>query len=114
MRSSRSRWALATESLSPRFGAGNGVVGRQQMAPGGSRLRIRPHASCRTSCAHWRSLSGDPRSKVVADVFHMIRGGGSVDDLLLLDGDRMSCFHINDVPSSPNPLTQTDADHPDL
>jgi sugar phosphate isomerase/epimerase len=40
----------------------------------------------------------------------MIRGGGSVDDLLKLSGDRISCFHINDVPATPDPLTQTDAD----
>ena len=56
------------------------------------------------------SGTGDPKAKLVADVFHMIRGGGSVDDLLLVPGDRMSCFHINDVPAKPDPLTQTDAD----
>ncbi len=53
---------------------------------------------------------GEPATTVVADVFHMIRGGGTVDDLLTLPGDRISCFHINDVPSTPDPLTQTDAD----
>ncbi len=53
---------------------------------------------------------GEPGATVVADVFHMIRGGGSVDDLLMLPGDRISCFHINDVPETPDPLTQTDAD----
>ena len=47
---------------------------------------------------------------MVADVFHMIRGGGSVDDLLQLSGDRLANFHINDVPASPDPLTQTDYD----
>lgn len=56
------------------------------------------------------SGSGDPQAKIVADVFHMIRGGGSVDDLLLIPGDRMSCFHINDVPAVPDPRTQTDGD----
>jgi sugar phosphate isomerase/epimerase len=54
--------------------------------------------------------SGDPRATVVADVFHMIRGGGSVDDLLTLSGDRLACFHINDLPAQPNPLTQKDED----
>jgi 2-keto-myo-inositol isomerase len=53
---------------------------------------------------------GDPKATVVADVFHMIRGGGSVDDLLILSGDRLACFHINDLPSVPDPLSQTDAD----
>ena len=56
------------------------------------------------------SGTGDPRATVVADVFHMIRGGGSVDDLLQLPGDRLACFHINDVPAEPDPLTQTDED----
>ena len=56
------------------------------------------------------SGTGDPRAKIVADVFHMIRGGGSIDDLLQVPGDRMFCFHINDVPAVPDPLTQTDAD----
>lgn len=54
--------------------------------------------------------TGDRRATVVADVFHMIRGGGSVDDLLLLKGSDLACFHINDVPSEPDPRIQTDAD----
>jgi 2-keto-myo-inositol isomerase len=56
------------------------------------------------------SNAGDPTATVVADVFHMIRGGGSVDDLLTLPGERIACFHINDLPAHPDPLTQTDAD----
>ena len=54
--------------------------------------------------------TGDPRATVVADVFHMIRGGGSIDDLLALHGDRLACFHINDLPAHPDPLTQKDED----
>ena len=54
--------------------------------------------------------TGDPRATVVADVFHMIRGGGSVDDLLQLTGDRLANFHINDLPAEPDPLSQTDYD----
>jgi sugar phosphate isomerase/epimerase len=56
------------------------------------------------------SGAGDPRATVVADVFHMIRGGGSVDDLLSVKGDHLACFHINDVPSYPDPLVQKDED----
>lgn len=56
------------------------------------------------------SRCGEPGATVVADVFHMMRGGGSVDDLLTLPGDRISCFHINDLPPTPDPLVQTDAD----
>ncbi|WP_422926030.1 sugar phosphate isomerase/epimerase family protein [Singulisphaera sp. PoT] len=60
----------------------------------------------------WSIAKGinDARATVVADVFHMIRGGGTVDDLLKLQGDKLSCFHINDLPSSPDPLTQCDGD----
>jgi 2-keto-myo-inositol isomerase len=54
--------------------------------------------------------SADPDATVVADVFHMIRGGGSVDDLLKIRGDRLSIFHINDLPATPDPLTQSDSD----
>jgi sugar phosphate isomerase/epimerase len=60
----------------------------------------------------WAIANGlnDPQATVVADVFHMIRGGGSVDDLLQLSGDRLANFHMNDVPATPDPLTQTDYD----
>jgi 2-keto-myo-inositol isomerase len=54
--------------------------------------------------------SADPDATVVADVFHMIRGGGSVDDLLKIRGDRLAIFHINDLPATPDPLTQSDSD----
>ena len=56
------------------------------------------------------SETGHPRATVVADVFHMIRGGGSVDDLLTLTGDRLACFHINDLPATPDPRIQKDED----
>jgi sugar phosphate isomerase/epimerase len=54
--------------------------------------------------------SGVPGATIVADVFHMIRGGGSIDDLLTVKGAQVANFHINDVPATPDPLTQTDAD----
>jgi 2-keto-myo-inositol isomerase len=54
--------------------------------------------------------TGDPRATVVADVFHMMRGAGSIDDILTLKGDRLACFHINDLPAEPDPLTQKDED----
>jgi 2-keto-myo-inositol isomerase len=56
------------------------------------------------------SGTGDARATVVADVFHMIRGGGTVDDLLQLSGERLACFHINDLPRQPDPLAQRDED----
>ncbi len=64
----------------------------------------------KTVDAAWAIASGtgDPHATIVADVFHMIRGGGSVDDLLKIQGDRLANFHINDVPADPDPLTQMD------
>jgi sugar phosphate isomerase/epimerase len=56
------------------------------------------------------SGSGHPRATIVADIFHMMRGGGSIDDLLTLKGNNLACFHINDLPSEPDPLDQKDED----
>jgi sugar phosphate isomerase/epimerase len=56
------------------------------------------------------SGAGHPRGTIVADVFHMMRGGGSIDDLLSLKGDDLACFHINDLPPTPDPLVQKDED----
>ena len=53
---------------------------------------------------------GTPGATIVADVFHVYRGGGSINDLLKFPGDRLSCFHINDISGVPDPLTQTDYD----
>lgn len=53
---------------------------------------------------------GEPNTTVVADIFHLMRGGGAVDDLLTLRGDQVANFHINDLPSDPDPLVQTDYD----
>lgn len=65
-----------------------------------------------TLASAWAIASGcgEPGATVIADVFHMVRGGGSIDDLLTVPGDRLACFHINDLPASPTPTTQTDAD----
>lgn len=63
-----------------------------------------------TSAATIARGCGEPGATVVADVFHMTRGGGSVDDLLELPGHSLACFHINDLPSHPDPHVQTDAD----
>jgi 2-keto-myo-inositol isomerase len=66
----------------------------------------------KTLAAAWSIASGtrSADATVVADVFHMIRGAGSIDDLLSIPGQRLACFHINDVPATPDPLTQSDSD----
>jgi sugar phosphate isomerase/epimerase len=40
----------------------------------------------------------------------MMRGGGSIDELLTIKGDRLACFHINDLPAVPDLLLQRDED----
>jgi 2-keto-myo-inositol isomerase len=66
----------------------------------------------RNMAAAWAiaAETADADATVVADVFHMMRGGGTVDDLLMIDGNRMAIFHINDLPPSPPPTSQTDYD----
>ncbi len=54
--------------------------------------------------------SGESDATVVTDVFHLMRGGGSIDDLLSMPGDQMSIFHINDLPANPPPRVQSDSD----
>lgn len=54
--------------------------------------------------------SGDPSATIVADVFHLMRGGGSIDDLLTMPRERMANFHINDLPAVPPPTEQCDGD----
>ncbi len=97
---------LATERFGElmRIGEGIGVIPSMEFL--GFVDGIKDVASAWTIA----SGAGDPRATIVADVFHMIRGGGQVDDLLKVPGDRLANFHINDVPATPDPLTQKDED----
>jgi sugar phosphate isomerase/epimerase len=52
----------------------------------------------------------DPDATIVADVYHMLRGGGSIDDLLKLRGEQVAIFHIDDMPAKPPFAEQTDHD----
>jgi sugar phosphate isomerase/epimerase len=54
--------------------------------------------------------SGDADATVVGDVFHMLRGGSTVDDLLMISGDRMAIFHVNDIPAEIAVTSQSDHD----
>ncbi len=59
--------------------------------------------------------AGHPRSKVVMDAFHIYRGGGREEDILKVPGDRISIFHIDDVPRTKKPrrlLTDADRVYP--
>lgn len=54
--------------------------------------------------------SGESSGTLVADVYHLLRGGGSLDDILECEGRDISVFHINDLPAYPPILEQEDSD----
>jgi len=85
----------------------------------GRRFLIKPSmeflgfvSGIKSMAAAWAiaSASRDEDATVVGDVFHMLRGGSTVDDLLMISGEHMSIFHINDVPGDIPVTLQTDHD----
>ncbi len=53
--------------------------------------------------------SGHPDAGILADVYHLYKGGSPPEGLSLLRGDKMPLFHVNDYPAIA-PETITDAD----
>lgn len=45
--------------------------------------------------------SGHSQAELLLDVFHLYRGGSSFDALLLLNGQKLTNFHVNDYPANP-------------
>lgn len=56
------------------------------------------------------TVADHPDSTVVLDPFHIFRGGGEIDDMRGIPGDKIAVFHFNDAPASPPREQQTDAD----
>jgi 2-keto-myo-inositol isomerase len=54
--------------------------------------------------------AGHPKACVLADVFHMYRGGSPFDGLRLLGPEALPVFHMNDYPAQP-PLDQINDSH---
>jgi 2-keto-myo-inositol isomerase len=52
-------------------------------------------------CAYVAIESGHPKACVLADVFHLYKGGSDFSGLRLLSGDALPVFHMNDYPSDP-------------
>jgi 2-keto-myo-inositol isomerase len=69
-------------------------------------------SSIHTLGAAWAiaQATRDPDASIVADVYHLLRGGGSIDDLLTITGDKIAIFHIDDLPARPAFTEQTDYD----
>lgn len=47
---------------------------------------------------------------IVGDIYHLIRGGGQLEDLLQFGPGQLGIFHINDLPAEPPFAVQTDHD----
>jgi 2-keto-myo-inositol isomerase len=52
-------------------------------------------------CAYVAIESGHPKAAVLADVFHIYKGGSDFHGLRLLSAGAMQVFHINDYPAEP-------------
>jgi len=53
--------------------------------------------------------SGHPQACVLADIYHLYKGGSSVDGLRLLSGTAMHVVHCNDYPAQPPRASISDA-----
>jgi len=53
--------------------------------------------------------SGHPQACILADVYHLHKGGSGFGGLRLLNGAAMHCFHVNDYPAQPPRADITDA-----
>lgn len=53
--------------------------------------------------------SGHPKACILADVYHLHKGGSSFEGLHLLSGQAMQVFHLNDYPDSPSRETLNDS-----
>ena len=53
--------------------------------------------------------SGHPKACILADVYHLYKGGSQLTGLQLLSGSAMHVIHMNDYPADPPRSTITDA-----
>lgn len=54
--------------------------------------------------------SGHPSARVLLDVYHLFKGGSSLDSLPLVGKPAMEIFHVNDYAANSSPATILDAD----
>ncbi|MBI3854215.1 MAG: sugar phosphate isomerase/epimerase [Planctomycetes bacterium] len=53
--------------------------------------------------------SGHPKACILADIYHLHKGGSGHDSIRLLSGDAIHVIHTNDYPADPPRETVTDA-----
>jgi 2-keto-myo-inositol isomerase len=58
--------------------------------------------------------SGHPAARVLPDIFHLYKGGSSIDTLDLMGKPAVEIIHLNDYPANISAAVITDADriHP--
>lgn len=56
------------------------------------------------------AVAGNADARILADVYHMFRGGSGFDTLKMLHGNMIEVFHINDYPGNIARTDQVDAD----
>jgi 2-keto-myo-inositol isomerase len=54
--------------------------------------------------------SGHPSARLLLDVYHLYKGGSSLDSLYLVGKPAIELFHVNDYPASPTREAIVDAD----
>lgn len=60
-------------------------------------------------CAYVAVESGHPKAAVLADVFHIYKGGSDFHGLRLLSAGALQVFHLNDYPAEPPRAEANDA-----
>lgn len=56
-----------------------------------------------SQCVQVAIETGHPKASVLADVFHMYKGGSDFDSMRLLSNNAVQVFHMNDFPAEPPP-----------
>ena len=56
------------------------------------------------------AAADDSDAKILADVYHLFRGGSGFESLKLIDGQAISIFHLNDFPKDIPRTSQQDKD----
>jgi 2-keto-myo-inositol isomerase len=56
------------------------------------------------------NLVNDPDAAILADVFHMAKGGSRFEQLRELQGAQLRLFHVNDYPGAPDISQLTDSE----
>jgi sugar phosphate isomerase/epimerase len=59
--------------------------------------------------AYVAAATGHPRAEILADSYHLYKGGSSYDSVRLISGVGYGGFHINDYPAEPPRAEITDA-----